>query len=43
MTDKIKNSKENYLLVYPNQFREDIGRDVNTMGFIDKQLPYDDL
>lgn len=43
MTDKIKNSKENYLLVYPKQVSEDIGRAVNTMGFIDKQLPDDDL
>lgn len=43
MTDKIKKSKENYLLVYPKQVKEDIGRVVNTMGFIDKEIPDDDL
>ena len=43
MTDKIKNSKENYLLVYPKQVSEDIGRAVNTMGFIDMELPDENL
>lgn len=46
MTDKKKNknidSKENYLLVYPNQVKEDIKRAVNTMGFIDKKTPESD-
>ena len=35
-------SKENYLLVYPNQVKEDIKRAVNTMGFIDKKTPESD-
>ena len=43
MTDKVKNSKENYLLVYPKQVKEDIARAVNTMGFIDKEIPEQDL
>ena len=43
MTDKVKKSKENYLLVYPKQVKEDIGRAVNTMGFIDKEIPDEDL
>lgn len=43
MTDKVKNSKENYLLVYPKQVKEDIARAVNTMGFIDKEIPDQDL
>lgn len=43
MTDKVKNSKENYLLVYPKQVKEDIARSVNTMGFIDKEIPDQDL
>ncbi|WP_296129310.1 V-type ATPase 116kDa subunit family protein [uncultured Anaerococcus sp.] len=43
MTDKIKNSKENYLLVYPKQVSADIGRAVNTMGFIDMELPDENL
>lgn len=43
MTDKVKKSKENYLLVYPKQVKEDIGRAVNTMGFIDKEIPEEDL
>ena len=43
MTDKIKNSKENYLLVYPEQVKDDIGRAVNTMGFIDKKIPDQNL
>lgn len=39
--NKSKNidSKENYLLVYPKQVKEDIKRAVNTMGFIDKKTP----
>ncbi|WP_296114010.1 V-type ATP synthase subunit I [uncultured Anaerococcus sp.] len=43
MTEKIKNSKENYLLVYPNQVKEDITRAVNNMGFIDKEIPDENL
>lgn len=43
MTDKVKKSTENYLLVYPKQVKEDIGRAVNTMGFIDKEIPDEDL
>lgn len=43
MADKIKSSKENYLLVYPKQVKEDIGRAVNTMGFIDKKIPEQNL
>lgn len=43
MTDNVKKSKENYLLVYPKQVKEDIGRAVNTMGFIDKEIPDEDL
>lgn len=43
MANKNKNknidSKENYLLVYPKQVKEDIKRAVNTMGFIDKKTP----
>ncbi|MDO5047332.1 MAG: V-type ATPase 116kDa subunit family protein [Anaerococcus sp.] len=41
MADKRKNidSKENYLLVYPKQVKEEINRAVNTMGFIDKETP----
>ncbi len=35
-------SKENYLLVYPKQVKEDINRAVNTMGFIDKETPDSD-
>ncbi|MDD6918785.1 V-type ATP synthase subunit I [Anaerococcus sp.] len=35
-------SKENYLLVYPKQVKEDIKRAVNTMGFIDKKTPESD-
>ncbi|MDU2558111.1 MULTISPECIES: V-type ATP synthase subunit I [Anaerococcus] len=46
MANKKKNknidSKENYLLVYPNQVKEDIKRAVNTMGFIDKKTPESD-
>lgn len=46
MTNKNKNknidSKENYLLVYPKQVKEDIKRAVNTMGFIDKKTPESD-
>ena len=37
--NKIIDSKENYLLVYPKQVKEDINRAVNTMGFIDKKTP----
>lgn len=40
--NKIIDSKENYLLVYPNQVKEDINRAVNTMGFIDKETPDSD-
>ena len=43
MADKIKNSKENYLLVYPKQVKDDIGRAVNTLGFIDKKIPDQNL
>ena len=41
MADKVINSdsKENYLLVYPNKVKEDINRAINTMGFIDKETP----
>lgn len=46
MANKNKNknidSKENYLLVYPKQVKEDITRAVNTMGFIDKKTPESD-
>lgn len=46
MANKNKNknidSKENYLLVYPKQVKEDIKRAVNTMGFIDKKTPESD-
>lgn len=46
MANKKKNknidSKENYLLVYPKQVKEDITRAVNTMGFIDKKTPESD-
>ena len=43
MADKIKNSKENYLLVYPKQVKDDIGRAVNSLGFIDKKIPDQNL
>ena len=43
MADKIKNSKENYLLVYPKQVKDDIGRAVNNLGFIDKKIPDQNL
>lgn len=43
MADKIKNSKENYLLIYPKQVKDDIGRAVNTLGFIDKKIPDQNL
>ena len=35
-------SRENYLLIYPKQVEKDISRTVNTMGFIDKQIPEKD-
>ena len=43
MADKTKSSKENYLLVYPKQVKDNIGRAVNTMGFIDKKIPNQNL
>nr|WP_072537323.1 V-type ATPase 116kDa subunit family protein [Anaerococcus mediterraneensis] len=43
MANKLNNSNENYLLVYPKQVNEDIKRAVNTMGFLDKDLPEESL
>ena len=32
---------QNYLLVYPNKVSKDVSRSVNTLGFVDKELPDD--
>ena len=39
----IKSNEENYLLIYPKQVREDVSRSINTLGFIDKDIPKDFL
>ena len=40
-TRKIQGSEENYLLIYPKKVRKDVQRSVNTLGFVDKDLPSD--
>lgn len=37
---KISN-EEDYLLIYPNKVKKDVSRSVNTLGFVDKDLPKD--
>lgn len=39
----VKSNEENYLLIYPKQVREDVSRSINTLGFIDKDIPKDFL
>ena len=41
--NKRVSSREDYLLVYPNKVKEDVRRSVNTLGFVDKDLPKDML
>lgn len=39
----VKSNEENYLLIYPEKVREDVSRSINTLGFIDKEIPKDFL
>lgn len=36
-----KTDDESYLLIYPKQVKEDVSRSINTLGFIDKEIPKD--
>ncbi|MBP2069606.1 V-type ATP synthase subunit I [Anaerococcus nagyae] len=38
---KSSSGKENYLLVYPEKVKKDVSRSINTLGFVDKELPED--
>ena len=38
---KSSSGKENYLLVYPEKLKKDVSRSINTLGFVDKELPED--
>ena len=38
--DKPKNkNEESYLLVYPEKVKEDVSRSINTLGFVDNEIP----
>ena len=39
--NKKTSNEEDYLLIYPNKVKEDVSRSVNTLGFVDKDLPKD--
>ncbi|MFO3718106.1 V-type ATPase 116kDa subunit family protein [Anaerococcus sp. ENR1011] len=34
-----KKNEESYLLVYPQKVKEDVSRSINTMGFVDNEIP----
>ena len=34
-----KKNEESYLLVYPEKVKEDVSRSINTMGFVDNEIP----
>lgn len=34
-------SNENYILIYPDSLKDEVDRSVNSMGFIDKEIPKD--
>lgn len=38
---KNSSGEENYLLVYPEKVKKDVSRSINTLGFVDKELPED--
>ena len=37
--DSPKNIEESYLLVYPEKVKKDVSRSINTMGFVDNEIP----
>ena len=37
--NKSQSDEENYLLVYPEKVKKDVSRSINTLGFVDKELP----
>ena len=39
--NKKPSNEEDYLLIYPNKVKKDVSRSVNTLGFVDKDLPKD--
>ena len=39
--NKKLSNEEDYLLIYPNKVKKDVSRSVNTLGFVDKDLPKD--
>lgn len=39
--NKKLSNEEDYLLIYPNKVKKDLSRSVNTLGFVDKDLPKD--
>ena len=39
--NKKPSNEEDYLLIYPNKVEKDVSRSVNTLGFVDKDLPKD--
>lgn len=39
--NKKLSNEEDYLLIYPNKVEKDVSRSVNTLGFVDKDLPKD--
>ena len=41
--NKKLSNDEDYLLIYPNKVKKDVSRSVNTLGFVDKDLPNDFL
>ena len=38
---KLTSNEENYLLVYPDKVKEDVARSINTLGFVDNEIPLD--
>lgn len=39
--NKKPSNEEDYLLIYPKKVKKDVSRSVNTLGFVDKDLPKD--
>lgn len=39
--NKTRSSEENYLLVYPQKVEKDVERSINTLGFVDNEIPDD--
>ncbi|MDY6065837.1 MAG: V-type ATPase 116kDa subunit family protein [Finegoldia sp.] len=37
----VEKTNENYLIVYPKKVDEEVGRIINSLGFIDKEIPKD--